>query len=268
MSQRDAGRTMRFLAALAITTFVSRPASAQQPTTPLTSTVTAGVGANAVSGGFGDWRSAFVRGAFVRGSWVVMPEVVVSHQFHDEGTYFGLSATHVINEDWYVFAAAATSRGGFYLPRARAAATVYRKLLASRRLVVNAGTSYHEAKDVHRDVSLSTGAAYYFTAPWILEGGMALNRSNPGSVQGASGYAALTRGREGAYYLVGRVGVAREAYQIVGPSETVTDFHSTTALVSWRRWTSRSVGVTAGVEWYRNPFYHRTGATIGAFWQY
>jgi YaiO family outer membrane protein len=239
---------------------------AQQPVLS-TGTIDVGIGGATITNGFGNWESAYARASLQAGpATVVFPEIVVSRQFHDNGTYLGLGATHTLNPDWYLFGAVATSAGGFYLPRFRAGATLNRKLLPSRRLVLNVGGAYIDAKDPHHDVAASAGAAYYFTAPWIVEGGVSSNWSQPGNVRSRSGFGALTEGRDGNHYIVLRYGGGNEAYQILAPGNAVADFRSNVLTLSWRQWLKRHGGFVVSGEHYTNPFYRRSGFTVGGFW--
>jgi YaiO family outer membrane protein len=234
---------------------------------PATSSIETAASASAVSNGFGNWRSMYARGVWQAGARTTLtPELAVSRQFHDEGTLLALGATRVLDDDWYASATAATSAGGFYLPRFRGTAVLNRKLLPNRQLVLNAGASFAQWKDVHSDVGFSAGAIYYLTAPVVLEAGANRNISRPGNVASQSYFAAVTEGRPGAHYLVARVSGGREAYATLVPGQAITNFASRTASLTLRQWVAGGAGVVAGAEYYSNPFYHRTGLTLGGFW--
>jgi YaiO family outer membrane protein len=65
--------------------------------------------------------------------------------------------------------------------------------------------------------------------------------------------------------IVIRGGGGTEGYQLTGDIETQRRFTSYEASVSWREWLSGRVGVFVAGEWYDNPFYTRTGVTLGVF---
>lgn len=231
------------------------------------STIEAGASASAVDHGYGNWTSLYLRGSWTLDpSTVIQPEIVPSQQFHDRGTFIGLGATRVLNDDWYAFGAAATSAGGFYLPQFRGTAVLNRKLLSSRQLVLNVGASYANWKDAHTDLGISAGGAYYFAAPWIVEAGTTWNSSRPGNVASQSYFGAVTEGRNGSHYLILRAGGGREAYQVLSAGHSITDFSSNSISLTWRQWVTRGAGVTMAGERYTNPFYHRTGFSLGGFW--
>ncbi len=195
-----------------------------------------------------------------------MPEIAVSQEFHDKGTLFALGATRNLDEDWYASAFASTSAGGFYLPKAGGALVLDRKLLPDRQLVLNAGASFVQWKDAHSDVGISAGAIYYFGLPVVLEVGTTHNISRPGNVGSQSYFAAVTEGRAGSHYLIARVSGGREAYAVLSPDQPITDFGSHSASLVLRQWLAYGAGVVAGAEYYSNQFYHRSGLTLGAFW--
>jgi YaiO family outer membrane protein len=91
------------------------------------------------------------------------------------------------------------------------------------------------------------------------------NISSPGSVFTQSQYVAVTQGRDKHHFVVLRAGFGREGYQVVGPANTLVDFHSQEASVTWRQWLKRPWGFNAVVEYYHNPFYQRAGVSVGVF---
>jgi YaiO family outer membrane protein len=253
----------RALAASLLACPLALRAQARAPT----NSIEVAASASAVSNGYGNWSSLYARGAWQADTKTTFfPEAAISREFHDNGALFGLGATRVFDDDWYAFASTSTSAGGFYLPRFRGVALLNRKLLPKRQLVLNAGGSFTQWKDAHSDVGLTVGAIYYFDAPVVLEGGTNRNISRPGSVASQSYFLALTEGRASSHYLVAHVSGGREAYATLAPGQAITDFASHTGSLTLRQWVAHDVGFVAGAEYYANPFYHRTGLTLGGFW--
>lgn len=212
------------------------------------------------------WSGGFVKGAWQRNPDVVwLGEVSAQHRFDDRGVYLSLGATRVFNRDWYGALFAATSAGGFFLPRLRLDAFISRKWLDKRNLVTTAGLSHIRAKDEHRDMNLFLGTSYYFETPWIVEGGLHFNRSDPGGVAANNAYFAVTRGRAGDYYLTLRHSAGHEAYQLIGPDATISDFFSRSSSLVWRKWLSPRVGFNLRAERYSNPFYRRNSVEVSTF---
>jgi YaiO family outer membrane protein len=241
------------------------PVAAPTPAQPLNGFVEFGGNYHALSNGFGNWNGGYMRTIITSGNHTFNGEVAGQREFGDTGVYFGAGDTYTFNSDWYGSLSLGTSVGGFFYPRVRADAFINRKLLGRKQLIVNFGSGYYAAKDVHRDYSFSSGVVYYFSGPWIFETGARFNVSRPGNVFSPSGFVAVTQGRNKQHYLVGRAGFAREAYQIVGPGAVISDFVSQEVSLTWRKWAGKNWGINAVGEYYHNPIYERGGISVGIF---
>jgi YaiO family outer membrane protein len=225
-----------------------------------------GVNYHLLTDGQKNWFGQYLRGVLdlsQRNIWNY--EIVHEDEFGDDGTFFSLGHTHVFDADWYSNVSVGTSAGGFFWPRFRIDAFLSRKWLEKRTLVTTVGFGYYDAKDIHHDLNFFIGATYYFDSPWIVEVGLHYNVSEPGAVTAPGPFLAVTYGRNKSYYLVGRVGIGREAYQVVGPNQAITDFASQVVTVTWRQWLTREWGFKLQGEYYHNPFYERLGFEIGIF---
>lgn len=218
-----------------------------------------------LSGGFGNWRDVTLRGTYGLPSHVLQGELSQNHRFGVDGTFVGLSDTYTFNEDWFGSVAVGAGDGAFYLPKFRVDATLYRKFLPGRNLVGSVGVGYYDAPTGYTDRSVSLGAAYYFEAPWIVEGGVRMNTSNPGSVKSQQQFVALTYGRPKQNLVTGRYGWGTEGYLAVAAGAQLVNFDSREASLTWRHWLNPSTGVLVGVNRYTNPSYRRSGATVGIF---
>lgn len=219
----------------------------------------------ALTNGFGYWAGGYARGVVTSGKNIWNAEVNGQHEFGDAGVYLAAGDTYNFNHDWYGSLTTGSSVGGFFWPRFRTDAFINKKWMARKQLITTFGFGYYAAKDVHRDHSFFVGSTYYFTKPWIVEEGIRFNVSNPGSVFSPAGFVAVTQGRNLRHYLTVRAGFGKEAYQLVGPTATLTDFKSQTATVTWRQWVGESWGLNLVGDYYHSPFYHRGGTTFGFF---
>ena len=75
----------------------------------------------------------------------------------------------------------------------------------------------------------------------------------------------MTQGRNLQHYVTLRAGFGKEAYQLVGPVATITDFHSQTLTITWRQWVGPHWGVNVVADYYHNPTYMRGGTSFGFF---
>lgn len=222
-------------------------------------------GAQSLSAGYGNWRDVTLRGAYGVGAHLLQGEISAQHRFDKDGTFVGVSDTYTFDQDWYGSVALGGGDGAFFLPRYRIDATLYRKLLADRRLVSSLGLGYYSAPDGHTDRSLSLGLVYYFEAPWIVEGGVRFNRSNPGGVQTQQQFLALTYGHDKQDLVSARYGWGGEGYLATSANTQLVNFKSQEASLSWRHWLDQRTGLLLSANRYNNPLYRRTGLTVGIF---
>ncbi len=218
-----------------------------------------------LSRGFGSWRDVTLRGTYGLPSHVLQGELSVNRRFNKDGAFVGLSDTYTFNEDWYTNVAVGFGDGAFYLPRYRLDATLYRKWLAGRNLVTSVGAGTYKAPDGHTDNSLSLGLVYYFDAPWIAEGGVRLNSSNPGAIKTQQQFLALTYGRDKEDLITVHHAWGAEGYQTITASTQLVNFKSNESSISWRHWVTPRTGILVGANRYTNPFYNRSGLNIGIF---
>ncbi len=218
-----------------------------------------------LSNGFGYWTSGYSRAVYARGEDVWNGELNAEHEFGDTGAYFALGDTHTLNADWYASLTVGSSADGFFLPRFRGDGFLNRKWLRRRQWVTTAGFGYVAAKDVHRDHVFFLGSTYYFAKPWIFESGAYFDISDPGRVLAPAGFVALTAGRNQHQYVVVRAGLGEEAYQLIGPTVSLTQFQSQTLTLTWRKWVGTNWGLNLIGDYYHSPFYQRGGTSFGLF---
>lgn len=222
-------------------------------------------GAQRLTNGFGNWSDVTLKGAYGLDKHVLQGELSAHKRFGESGTFLGLSDTYTFNEDWYGSLAVGAGDGAFYLPRYRVDGTIYRKFLPGRNLVGSIGLGYYKAPNGNDDRSVSIGAAYYFEAPWIVEGGVRLNRSNPGSVDTQQQFVAVTWGRNKQDLVTARYGWGEEGYLAIAANRQLVNFESREASLTWRHWFNPRTGVLVGVNRYTNPSYRRSGVNVGIF---
>lgn len=219
----------------------------------------------ALSNGYGYWAGGYSRAVYTRGNDVWNGEVNAQHEFGDAGAYFAVGDTHTFNPNWYGSLTFGSSAGGFFWPLYRTDAFLNKKWMSRKQLITTAGFGYYAAKDVHRDRNFFLGSTYYFTRPWIVEEGIYFNLSNPGRVFAPAGFVAVTQGRDKHQYIVLRVGLGEEAYQLVGPAVALTQFQSQTVTLTWRKWIGKNWGFNLVSDYYHSPFYNRGGSSLGFF---
>lgn len=222
-------------------------------------------GSQSLSAGFSNWRDLTLRGTYGLPRHLLQGEVSLNRRFDKDGAFVGVSDTYTFNEDWFGSVALGVGDGAFYLPRYRIDATLYKKWLADRSLVSSVGVGYYDAPDGHTDRSVSLGAAYYFASPWIVEGGVRLNSSNPGSVRTQQQFVAVTYGRNKQDLVTTRYAWGSEGYLAIAANTQLVNFDSREASVAWRHWLDQRTGLLVSANRYTNPLYRRSGINIGIF---
>lgn len=219
-----------------------------------------------VSGGYGDWRSVGLRlsvPAGTRDTWFV--EVLQRSAFGDAGTYVSAANQHVWGERVYSYLGVGGGSGDFVLPDLRLDASLSTKWGRRRALVTTLGTTVVDAKLGYRDVGGFGALTAYLSPLVVAEGGVRITRSTPGDVDAVRGNAAITLGRQGKAVVVLRGSSGREGFQLLGADAAVRRFTSHEGAASWRQWLGPYGGVLLQGEHYQNPFYRRTGVTLGVF---
>jgi YaiO family outer membrane protein len=196
---------------------------------------------------------------------VWLGEVVYLDRFDDEGTYVALGNIHHFNEVYYSTVFVGTSAGGFFWPSVRVDASLSRKWLPRRNLVSTIGIGYYDAKDDHTDTSLLFEGIYYFDAPWIVQAGVRLNESDPGSVFSPSGYAAATYGRDLDRFVTLRYGTGNQGYQALTSPAFLVDFPFNEITLTWREWLQPDFGINLVGYGFESDPYDEIGFELGIF---
>ena len=228
--------------------------------------IEAGINYYNVTNGYGNSFGQFVNVQYQLDPWNRLSSGVQHAQaFHDSGESFSLGDTHIFDEDWYGDIGGSVASNATFLPKYRVDASLSRKWLDERNFITTVGVTWDEADKTYVDHTLHLGVAYYFPSAWVIQAGVNINDSTPGSVIAPSAFTALTYGYQGHYFLTGRVGVAREAYEILNSGDIQNSFNSQTIGTNWRQWVGDDWGFNLGTEFYTNPYYNRIGGTASVF---
>ncbi|MFZ0804125.1 MAG: YaiO family outer membrane beta-barrel protein [Terriglobales bacterium] len=231
----------------------------------LTNYVETGADYMTLTNGFGSWSGGYSRGVYQQGKNIWNGEITGQQEFGDAGVYFDAGDTYNFNPDWYGALTVGSSAGGFFWPRFRTDGFLNKKWLGRKQLITTLGVSYDMAKDVHRDHTFYLGTTYYFQKPWIVEEGLYFNISHPGAVFAPAGFVAVTQGHNKQQYITVRAGFGEEAYQLIGPTASLSQFNSETLTITWRKWMGPNWGFNFVGDYYHSPFYLRGGSTFGFF---
>lgn len=224
---------------------------------------------SALSAGLPDGNAVNLRGSLaLPGGDALLVDLLGERKFGATGGVAAAAYTAVLSPDWYLVQTLGAGHGGPNWANFRTDTQVSRKWLAQRQLVSSAAVYKAFFDNDRSDTGLRLSLAWYLDAPAVLEAGVVVNVSQPGSVNSRMPYASVTVGREGAQYLSLRVASGSEAYQAIGRGAELVDFHSSSVALGWRRWVGPRWGVTAQAERYRNPSYRRHTFGLGLFMQF
>ncbi len=216
-----------------------------------------------VTNGYGDWASVGFRAAVVAGPRdLILGEARWQRAFGDRGVYAGGGLRHAFGSKWFTTTTIGGGTGRFALPDLRFDASIHRKLATRDRVLFTAGFTAVRSKDVYRDHAGFTSLAVYGDGI-VAEAGIRINWSNPGSRRSARGVGALTIGRTGRRLFVLRGSAGRESYQLLGTPQALREFASQEAGAEFEEWLGRHISLTFGADYYHNPFYRRTGGSLG-----
>lgn len=218
---------------------------------------------------FEDTYGAYARGRFASGpqdAW--LGEVTHIDRFGDDGTYAAVGNTHDFNADWTSQVIVGASNGGFFLPAVKVDGSLSRRWLPGRNLVTSAGISYFDSKDIHSDVGYRAEATWYTESPWVVQGGVSYNVSDPGAVGSAAGYLALAHARNGNHIYTARVGGGEQAYQPLAEQRARVGVSFTSVRLSAKQWIGRHWGVNAVADSYFSSSYDQHGFEVGLFTEF
>lgn len=240
-------------------------ATAQPSSTPRL-TVDLAATQSAMTAGLPSGRAANLRAvADLAGGDSASAELLDERKFGRQGGIAATAYTRRFDADWFGTATLALGHGGPNWANRRVDLQLSRKWLAQQQLVTSLA-AYHASFDNDRsDHGVRVSAAWYAQPGVVLEAGVILNTSQPGSVRSNMPFVSTTFGSAGEQYLSLRASDGREAYQALGSGAQLVDFSSRSLGLTWRRWLAPDWGFTAQVEVYRNPTYSRRTLGAGIF---
>jgi YaiO family outer membrane protein len=231
-----------------------------------------GFGLLEITGGYsydGDhnWSGPSFRGEFQgRDSNITWNgQVSRVQEFGDIGVKVQGGVTYDLSERWYTNTQVETSSGGFFLPGFLVGGSISREWFNKQQLITSIGIDYTRWKDMHTDYNWPISASYQLTSSWSAQAGVDLTVSTPGNVLALMKFLSITQGREHRHLLTFQGEFGREAFQIIAPQTTISNFSSQEVTLKWRQWVHQGWGVALSGGYYSNPYYQRKGAALGLF---
>jgi YaiO family outer membrane protein len=226
----------------------------------------AGLKYHDLTAGLSDWTEGYAKGSWQQDADNVWNwEVLGANRFDTAGIFFTGGLTHIFNDDWYGSLHLSTSDDAFYFPKYRVDAFINKKFLDEANLIGTLGLMYEDTRLINEESGLYLGATYYFSTPWVLEGGIRYNHSLPGPEYSTRYKIAISQGKSFERIITAVVDWGNEAYQYSGVILTTVDVRSTVYSLTWREWIKKDWGINVVAEYYNSETYDRTGVMFGVF---
>jgi|GEM_PF-1204758 len=219
--------------------------------------------AQSVSNGFGNWQGAYLRAVrpSARDTWYV--DGLALRAFNESGAQLGVAHRHDWSGRVFHLLGANVGNGASILPRARADGAIGLRFGPARRLQATAGLSYVKSVATLSDLAGVASLAWYAPHNLVIDIGGRYNTSRPGNIHSHRLSTTVMWTPSAKRSLSARLIGGSEGWQIVRTGITLTRFHSNEASLAWREKISAHSALSAQADWYTNPFYTRSGVTLG-----
>lgn len=216
--------------------------------------------------GFKNWSGPSVHGSFEpRNSFNRWSAGVGRvEEFGTSGHIFEGGVDRDLTNTWDV---GLTIRGAnaLFLPRLDADVSASRRWFHNKTFVTRFSGSYVRWHDVHRDYSWGMGASYNFAGTWGVEAGVNIDLSTPVNLYTVNQHVGVSHGRAKKRSISLGVDFGRNAYQVIGPETSISNFQSYGVSVQLRQWVGGGCGFVVNSSYFTNPFYQGEGVTVGFF---
>ncbi|MBL0170711.1 MAG: YaiO family outer membrane beta-barrel protein [Gemmatimonadaceae bacterium] len=219
--------------------------------------------AQRVSNGYGNWQGLYVRGVrpSARDTWYV--DALALHAFGENGLQVGATHRHDWNGRVFQMLGASVGSGASIMPRGRVDGALGVRLGAQRRWQATGGVSYVKSVTELSDLAGIASLAWYAPHAVMIEVGGRYNSSRPGNIKShrLSTTAAWTPSPKRTFSVRGIGG--SEGWQVVRTGTTLTRFQSQEGALAWREKVTDDWALSIQGDWYHNPYYTRSGVTLG-----
>ena len=217
----------------------------------------------AVTNQFGDWSGGYARVVMPTARNTFYGEVLALRAFGSQGVQLGATHRHDWSDRLFSVLGVNLGDGAPILPRLRSDGQLGIRLGDRRQWQLAAGGSYVKSPFQLYDVAATGSLAWFAPRMLLLEVGGRYNASRPGDIRShrLHGVAVLTPSPRRS--LSARFVGGSEGWQIVTSQTTLQRFHSAELALAWREKLSSTWALSVQGDRYTNPFYTRTGVTLG-----
>jgi len=216
-----------------------------------------------VTDGFGNWSGAYARVVLPSERNTLYGEVLALQAFGSRGVQVGATHRHDWTSRVFHVLGVNLGDGAPILPRFRSDGQLGVRLGDRRQWQITAGGSYVKSPVELSDVAAVGSIAWFAPRLLVLEAGGRWNTSRPGDIRShrLHGVAIITPSPARSFSA--RVVGGSEGWQILSTQTTLQRFHSTEVSLAWREKITPTWAMSLQGDHYDNPFYRRTGVTVG-----
>jgi YaiO family outer membrane protein len=185
-------------------------------------------------------------------------------QFGDTGQIFDGGIDRDLTNTW-AGGLSISGSSAFFLPRIAVDVSASKHWFERKKFVTTFSGSYVRWQDVNRDYRWGLGATYHFERPWGVDAGVNIDLSTPTNRFTETQYVGVTYGSAKKRMVGLRSDFGRIAYQIIGPTTSISNFESYGVSLQLRQWVSGSSGFFVGGSYSYNSVYRSEGITMGFF---
>lgn len=219
--------------------------------------------AQSVTGNYGNWQGGYARyvNPSAHDTWYV--EALGLHAFGESGFQMGITQRHDWNTRFFQMIGANVGSGASIMPRARVDGALGVRFGSANQFQATGGVSYVKSVTALHDVAGLASVAWYAPHALMLEAAVRYNVSRPGDIrsQRVSLTSIYTPSARRSFSL--RAIGGSEGWQVLNTATTFTRFQSQEAALAWREKITSHIAVSLQGDWYHNPFYTRSGVTLG-----
>lgn len=216
--------------------------------------------------GYANWSGPSVRASFSpRNSfnrWSAGTARV--QQFGETGQIFDGGIDRDLTNTW-AGSLSISGSSAFFLPHLAVDVSASKRWFDHKKVLTTFSGSYVRWQDVHRDYRWGLGASYHFKRPWGVEAGVSIDLSTPTNQFTETQYVGVTYGSAKKRTVGLRGDFGRVAYEIIGPTTSISNLESYGVSLQLRQWVSGSCGFFVAGSYSYNSVYQSEGITMGIF---
>ncbi len=216
-----------------------------------------------VTNGYGNWQGMYARAVRPSTMSTYYLDALALRAFGERGAQIGATARHDVSPHVFFVLGGSVGSGAPIMPRARADGSLGLRFGQDRRLQATVGLSYVKSVTTLSDVAGVASLAWYAPHALVFEGGVRYNVSRPGDIRSHrfTGATTWTPSPKRSFSL--RAIGGSEGWQVINTTTTLQRFNSHELSVAWREKVSSQWALNAQLDQYSNPFYTRSGVTLG-----